>query len=988
MHWLINKNLSNLIKPVNIMDEYPKTSRHFLNQGNRRSGAWMPAILLFYAFHIFLSPFSQADVSKNITESEMEIQYLSGTDNEHTVTWEFFCTGGRGSGFWTTIEVPSCWEQQGFGTYNYGRDYVTYGRNHQFADEKGMYRYTFLVPESWKSKVVNLVFEGSMTDTEVKINGHSAGEIHKGSFYRFSYPVTGFLNFGGENLLEVTVSKMSADQSVNRAERYADYWIFGGIFRPVYLEAYPRLHISHVTLWGEADGSFYAHVSLDNAEDGSVVRTEIVDPEGNLAGICSGNVLAGDSLVKLSMKVVKPATWTSETPFLYKAVLSLVKNGKTLYRTEQTFGFRTVEIRHGDGIYLNGVKIKMKGINRHAFWPETGRTLNRNIDRMDVELIKGMNMNAMRCSHYPPDKSFLEICDSLGLYVLDELAGWQNAYNTVTGSGLVREMVLRDVNHPCIIFWSNGNEGGTNRELDDDFLQYDPTGRQVIHCHHRPGNDYNGIETNHYESYESTGRILEDSLIYMTTEFLHAQNDGGGGAGLEDYWEMMYASERSGGGFLWALIDEGLVRTDWNGFIDVNLVNAPDGVLGPHREKEGSYLAIREIYSPVIIRLHDLPGDFSGDLPLENRYHFINLSQCTFKWQLLEFPSPMDNLSGHTVLNEGALRGPDLAPGMKGKIHIPLPEDWKESHTLMLTAIDPHGEEILTRTWKTGDALRWLDKQLQPETVFPEVTCNETDNVVSLSANDIVISFDKHTGLLTGVKNNRERITSFHNGPVLCAGESTFEEIIHFREGDNYVVEVHFNGTLNQVRWTMYPDGWVKMEYSYHLSGRYPFAGITFNFEEGNVISVRWLGQGPYRIWKNRMQGGTLNVWEKAYNNTLAGTYPWNFPEFKGYHARVSWMELNTLDGKILMVCPDDRLFIRLFDFHAFPSPTPEPELPPGDISFLDAIPPVGTKMSTKINANAASTGPGGYLNELEGIFTHTIYFDFGILPRLPAIRR
>ncbi len=111
----------------------------------------------------------------------------------------------------------------------------------------------------------------------------------------------------------------------------------------------------------------------------------------------------------------------------------------------------------------------MKGINRHVFWPETGRTVSPAIDLADVQLIKEMNMNAVRCSHYPPDKRFLELCDSLGLYVLDELAGWQKAYSTKAGAPLVKEMVTRDANHPSIIFWSNGNEGGHNKELDDDY---------------------------------------------------------------------------------------------------------------------------------------------------------------------------------------------------------------------------------------------------------------------------------------------------------------------------------------------------------------------------------------------------------------------------------------------------------------------------------------------------------------------------------------
>lgn len=163
---------------------------------------------------------------------QTQIQYLSGTGSDNTVDWEFFVTEGRKSGEWTTIPVPSNWEQFGFGTYNYG-----HAKDEERGKEVGLYKYEFKVPSNWKSKKVKIVFEGSMTDTEVKINGVLAGEVHQGAFYRFDYDISELVEFGESNLLEVKVAKHSKNESVNRAERYADYWIFGGIFRPVYLEA-------------------------------------------------------------------------------------------------------------------------------------------------------------------------------------------------------------------------------------------------------------------------------------------------------------------------------------------------------------------------------------------------------------------------------------------------------------------------------------------------------------------------------------------------------------------------------------------------------------------------------------------------------------------------------------------------------------------------------------------------------------------------------
>ncbi|MBS1562914.1 MAG: glycoside hydrolase family 2, partial [Bacteroidetes bacterium] len=239
-----------------------------------------------------------------------QIQYLSGTGSDHTVAWDFFCTGGHNSGVWTKIPVPSCWELQGFGAYNYGRDYKTYGKNFRFADEKGMYRYSFRIPAAWKGKKISIVFEGSMTDTEVKINGRSAGGIHQGAFYEFKYDITDKLLSDKPNLLEVTVSKMSADPSVNNAERLADYWVFGGIFRPVYLEALPAAYIGSTAVNAKADGSFALQASVKGLQAGATLQATITDSHGKMVATINTAVNKNDSLILLNTKVDKPLQWT------------------------------------------------------------------------------------------------------------------------------------------------------------------------------------------------------------------------------------------------------------------------------------------------------------------------------------------------------------------------------------------------------------------------------------------------------------------------------------------------------------------------------------------------------------------------------------------------------------------------------------------------------------------------------------------------------
>src|SRR4051812_10078858 len=175
-----------------------------------------------------------------------EILPLSGMGvaNEAPVHWDFKLDAGRGAGEWRRILVPSCWEQQGFGAYYYG----TQGRGKPDGDplipkETGTYRRSFDISPEWRDREIHIVFEAAMTDTTVFVNGQQAGDTHQGGFYRFSYDITRLVN-PGSNQLEVRVAKESANSSVNLAERRGDFWTFGGIYRPVWIEARPRQHIA------------------------------------------------------------------------------------------------------------------------------------------------------------------------------------------------------------------------------------------------------------------------------------------------------------------------------------------------------------------------------------------------------------------------------------------------------------------------------------------------------------------------------------------------------------------------------------------------------------------------------------------------------------------------------------------------------------------------------------------------------------------------
>ena len=903
------------------------------------------------------------------TLPQTERQYLSGHGCDDMAEWDFFCTDGRNSGKWTKIGVPSCWELQGFGTYQYGISFYGKAFPEGIAGEKGMYKYEFEVPEEFRGKQVNLVFEASMTDTEVKVNGRKAGSKHQGAFYRFSYNVTDLLKYGKKNLLEVTVSKESENASVNLAERRADYWNFGGIFRPVFLEVKPAVNLRHIAIDAQMDGSFRANCYTNISGDGMSIRAQILDGKGKKLADTTVPLKAGSDWTTLQLNVSAPALWTAETPNLYKAQFILLnKEGKVLHHETETFGFRTIEVRESDGLYVNGVRINVRGVNRHSFRPESGRTLSKAKNIEDVLLMKGMNMNSVRLSHYPADPEFLEACDSLGLYVMDELGGWHGKYDTPTGVRLIEGMIERDVNHPSIIWWSNGNEKGWNIELDGEFHKYDPQKRPVIH----PQGNFSGFETMHYRSYGESQNYMRLPEIFMPTEFLHGLYDGGHGAGLYDYWEMMRKHPRCIGGFLWVLADEGVKRVDMDGFIDNQGNFGADGIVGPHHEKEGSYYTIKQLWSPVQVMNIAIDRNFDGKLSVENRYDYLNLNTCRFIWQQVKFPSVTDASNTTTrILKQGEVQGSDVAAHGVGVVDIKtsiLPE----ADALFLTVIDKNGHELWRWTFPV-DKLNRETEQFSASSGRASYT--ETEKGITVKANGRTFVFSKEDGQLKDVSVNNRKI-SFANGPRFIgarradrsldqfynhddekakAKDRTYSEFTDAavftkldvkEEGGNLVLTVNYKlGNLDKAQWTIHPDGMATLDYTYNFSGVVDLMGICFDYPEGQVLSKRWLGAGPYRVWQNRIHGTQYDIWENDYNDPIPGE-TFTYPEFKGYFGSVSWMSIRTKEGTISLTNETPDSYIGVYQ------PRDGRDrllytLPESGISVLNVIPPVRNKVNS-----------------------------------------
>ena len=929
-------------------------------------------------------------------DTETHRKYLSGTGCDDMVQWDFQCTDGRNSGKWMKIGVPSCWELQGFGTYQYGMRFYGKATPEGIADEKGLYKYEFTLPQEWAGRQILLTFEAVFTDATVTINGRKAGSgLHQGGFTRFQFDVSDRVFFGKKkNRLEVEVSKESSSPQVNLAERRADYWNFGGIWRPVFIVSKPVQNIQRVAIDARADGQFKADVFLNRATQGSV-SVHVMDANGRELTQGQAFPVQGDRAT-VDFTANNPKLWTAETPNRYTAVFTLKdQNGKVLHVERQKFGFRTIEYRHSfqgenlpyphiegcddDGVFINGQKVIFKGVNRHSFRPESGRTLSKAKNIEDVKLIKSMNMNAVRLSHYPADPEFLDACDSLGLYVECELPGWHWAHETVNGAKIVEEMVTRDVNHPSIIFWSNGNEGGFNYELEPYFGQFDPQKRVVLY----PWANRNGFETKHYRSWGETAEYMRQKEIFMPTEFLHGLYDGGHGAGLKDYWKLMMSNPRCAGGFLWDLMDQGVVRTDQNNIVDCMGNFGSDGIVGPHMEKEGSFYTIREVWSPVQIKYWD-----SGKPTIQNCYDFTNLKDCQFSYKFLQMPAYGEK--NVKVLKEGKLPSPDVAPGQTVRLEIPK----TDADVIQLTAIDPKGQEIFTWNHKHMTKAGIINKNSLREHT-QKYSCTEDADLLTVKNGNRQFAFSKKTGLLMSVTVGGKKL-SFGNGPRFVAAKRSdrsedgfynhddkeaFQKKTDYTEyadqgtfagftiSDSTLVANYRHGSIEKVTWRFLGDSGVYMYVDYYFNGVVDLMGVCFDYPEEMVKSKQWVGKGPYRVWQNRMEGPQYGLWQNNYNDPIPGE-SWDYPEFKGYFSNVSWMKFTTQEGQFGLEALIDKVGVY----------TPRDgrdhilyTLPETGIGIFKAIPAVRNKVNTT-DLNGPSAQP--YWSKGKGNIRAILHFE------------
>ena len=567
---------------------------------------------------------------------------------------------------WKTFPVPADWEMNGYGTPIYSSSGYTFKINPPYVmttpkerytayverNPTGVYHRTFTIPEAWKDKEVYIHFGSVSSAFYVWVNGQRVG-YSQGSMEPAEFRITPYINPSPNPSRGRGVQKASprgglegVNHIVLEVLKYSDgsyledqdQWRLAGIHRGIYLYATEKIRIRDFgvrTILDKdyRDAQLIIHPELAVSEgqrgEGYYVTAALFAPDGqevivpSLIGRAEGgsilNLDAKGAILNdrtpqrgypkwgwLSATVKNPLKWTAETPHLYTLELLLKDSlDQTVQRITTKVGFRQVEIKDGQ-LLVNGIPTRLRGVNRHEMDPRMGKVMTEELMLRDIRLMKQANINAVRTCHYPNCERWYELCDSLGLYVMDEadleehgLRGRLASDPTWAAAWIDRmqRLVIRDRNHPSVIFWSLGNEAGwgTNFALTAAWThEYDPTrpvhyeGAQgsstpslregqgwvpdpssvdvISRFYPRTQDEYlnPGVADNNMERPEnarwerllSIARDTMDNRPVLTSEYAHAMGNALGN--FQEYWDEIYSHPRMLGGFIWEWADEGI----------------------------------------------------------------------------------------------------------------------------------------------------------------------------------------------------------------------------------------------------------------------------------------------------------------------------------------------------------------------------------------------------------------------------------------------
>ncbi|WP_121603848.1 beta-galactosidase subunit alpha [Virgibacillus sp. Bac332] len=871
---------------------------------------------------------------------------------------------------WDSIQVPSNWQMEGYGKMHYSDVWYHFPIRPPYVpsdNPTGIYHRKFSIDTTWLKDDVILRFHGVDSAFHIWINGEMVG-YSKGARMTSEFTITPYV-MDGKNEITVRVYQWSDGTYLEDQ----DMWWLSGIFRDVELYTQPKSGIEDFKVETNvkdqfSKGELLVSGSIRGWQENIRIQYELVNDQQETVAL--GNQCIGERFI-IKEIIPQPELWSAESPYLYTLHLTVLLDDQVIEVIPQQIGFRHIEIK-GKTFTVNGVAIKLKGVNRHDFHPATGRVVSKEDMLQDILLMKQHNINAIRTAHYPNHPYLYTLCDTYGIYVVDEADlechGFEltNNFNWISDNPLWEDMyvdrlirmVHRDKNHPSIIMWSLGNESGFGHNfkvMAKHCKDIDAT--RLVHYEGDSKAEVTDVYSTMYTWLENPpeGRKTMQAIAETTKkphihcEYGHAMGNGPGG--LKEYQELINKYEHLQGGFIWEWYDHGIETVDENGskyyryggdFGDdpTNGNFCIDGLLMPDRTPSPALVEYKKIIEPIDTSAVELN---QGRIKVENRYDFISLNHVT-----LHYAIQRDG----EALHARTCALPPIPARTAEEIILDLDFNFYK---------EPGTEYYLTLSYLTNRDFTWSAKGHELATaqfklpitvektkpILPKgaLTLKETQHTIEIINSEVEIIFDKVNGQMISWKKNGLAVVEkgpklqFWRAPIdndmhilkdykekyfMHLWHEVVEEVQYKRTDNTIIITVKtVNGTTNSAwyyecmyQYHIYPNGDMLFQVSGTPSGiienapkMIPRIGVEMRLNK-DCDTTRWYGRGPGESYSDSKQANQIGVYERSVSKLFTN---YVYPQENGNRTDTRWVRFVDHDGVAIMAVGTQSTF----DFNA-----------------------------------------------------------------------
>lgn len=889
---------------------------------------------------------------------------------------------------WDNFKVPANWETNGYGTPIYvnqpyefaGRQLTGARMNPPFDipvdnNPVGSYRKKIIITENWNGRQIFINLGAVKSAFFIWVNGKKVG-YSEDSKLAAEFDITKYVKTG-ENLIALQVYRWS-DGSYLECQ---DMWRISGIERDVYLFSTPKLNIVDFKTIATLDptytkGLLSASVHVNNYKidqrtnhskaDSFYVALDLVDAKNNSiykADSKLATVLGNyKQTISFNTQIDNVKNWNAEVPYLYTLYITLKdKNEKVIEVIPQRIGFRSIEIK-GSDFLVNGKRVFLKGVNRHEHNATQGHTLTHADMEKDMEMMKKLNVNAVRHSHYPPDPYWMQLCDEYGLYVIDEanIESHGRYYSLETSFAndkewrvphleRVQRMYERDKNHPSIVTWSLGNEAGNGVNFYEAYEWLKKVDNRPVQ-YERAENDYNtDLIVPQYPSpnYLPRYSTSKNTRPFIMSEYAHIMGNSLGN--FKEYWDAIENNPKLQGGFVWEWIDQAIDTVKngkrimayggdfpLSGPVDENFSDnnfCVKGVVTAYRGLTPMAVELKKVHQFIKTTFHG-----TNQINVNNSYFFRDISNMQLNWELVE---------NGKVIQSGVVANLNVAPRTTQTITIPFKTNYTDGKEYFLNVYYrlKTAEPFLEKGYDIAYeqlALAGVPKGNSYADVKKAINVTETDGKAIIKGSDFNIVFDLKKGTLTSYKvKGQELLLSgpkpgFYRAPTdndIGAGLNTKLRMWrNVYDDPNNAIQTSISSTPNSVQltitasllkgdekttqiFTVLADGTIKVDNQFKaVAGNYKSLMRIGNDLQlnNNYNNIQWYGRGPGENYTDRKTASLIGNYT---SNIDAQYFPYARPQESGNKVDVRWVSFTNKVGKGLRFEFTDQLL----SFNALP---------------------------------------------------------------------